>query len=51
MRPRTYWMIILALLATLMGQCAGTMNPAAETSATSAAAQLDVGSCSPKDSR
>jgi hypothetical protein len=51
MRPRTYWMIILALLATLAGQCAGTANPAPETSAASAVAQLGNGRCSPEDSR
>ena len=24
MRPRTYWLLVLALLAALAGQCAGT---------------------------
>lgn len=42
---------LLALLAVLMGQCAGTPNPAPETSAASAAAQLGAGSCSPEGSR
>ena len=24
MRPRTYWLLVLALVAALLGQCAGT---------------------------
>ncbi|MGH8933446.1 MAG: hypothetical protein ACRDZO_23120 [Egibacteraceae bacterium] len=32
MRPRTYWLIILALLTTLTGQCTGTEHAAAAAS-------------------
>ena len=36
MRPRTYWLIVLALLAALAGQCAGTESPDREPAAPTA---------------
>jgi hypothetical protein len=51
MRTRTYWMIILALLAALMGQCAGTANPAPEISTVPVASQVDDHGCGSEDSR
>jgi hypothetical protein len=50
MRLRT-WMIVLALLAALMGQCADTANPAPEISAASATAQLGHHGCDSESSQ